>query len=446
MFDKKFLYIGGGVVAVLVIVLVIIGFSGKNNKNPEANQSPTNKIVVWDSFDDEYTFKDIFGQYEKDSGVEIEFVKKDPSKYETESVEALASGNGPDVWIIPNNWMPKHHDKLAEMPEKTMDPEGKKANNDVYKETYVPAALSDNVIADKVYGFPLFMDSLALFYNPKLMQAKYDEYARTHPSQADRNSAKILVEAPKTWDGLVDFVKLYGENAIALGGSTKTQNSGDILTALMLQYGAKMTSDDNSGALFQTAANQFTDEAYPGTRALEFYTSFAKRGDQHYTWNKDNDAYVDFANNKVAMMINYARMINDLTKNSQNLKVTALPQVTGRENGITLSSYQVLTVPKSSKNQEKAWALISFLCSDSISNSYQTITKLNSPLKKDPKLISNDIKLQNQTAQSWYNPDPAKVKTIFEGAIDQVLGGNKAQTVLEGAAAQVTTLLGQIKR
>jgi maltose-binding protein MalE len=291
------------------------------------------------------------------------------------------------------------------------------------------------------------MDSLSLFYNKTLMRDRYDEYAESHRNTGS-DIAKIMINPPATWDDLISFIKLYGENAIAMGGSAKTQNSADILTALMLQYGVKMTNDDNSAALFQTAANQFTDEAYPGTRALEFYTSFAQQGSQNYTWNKDNDAYLDFANGKVAMMINYSRVNNDLSKTDVHPSIAGLPQINDSNQKISLASYNVLTVPKSSKNQANAWKLISYLSSSGVTSGYQNSNNLHSAFKKDPDLInpqSQQVDLQNQSAQSWYNPDPTKVKTILEKAIDQVLAGNKAQTVLEGAAAQVTTLLGEIK-
>jgi hypothetical protein len=97
MLNKKFLYIGGGVIGVLVIILLILGFSGGKKKEANNNQAATNSLIVWDSFDDEYTFKKIFEEFEKNNKISVEFVKKDPSKYETESIDALAAGNGPDI-------------------------------------------------------------------------------------------------------------------------------------------------------------------------------------------------------------------------------------------------------------------------------------------------------------------------------------------------------------
>jgi len=53
----------------------------------------------------------------------------------------------------------------------------------------------------------------------------------------------------------------------------------------------------------------------------------------------------------------------------------------------------------------------------------------------------NFINIQNQSASSWYNPEPTKVEEIFRDAASATLDGQNPQTVLEGAAAQVTNLL-----
>jgi hypothetical protein len=50
------------------------------------------------------------------------------------------------------------------------------------------------------------------------------------------------------------------------------------------------------------------------------------------------------------------------------------------------------------------------------------------------------------TAKDWYNPNTVKVEQIFRTAIQQVNDGKDAQTALDGAAGQITTLLGKLKQ
>ncbi len=440
--DKR-IYIIGGLLLIFIILLVLF-FTTRGPKTPI--EKPV--ITIWDSFDSEENFADIFQTYQAENkDIEIKFVKKDPASFEEESVNAFAAGGGPDIWVIPNNWLPKHHDKLATLAEKTLDPKAKKNNDEIYKNTFLPVAYQDNVLDGQVFGLPLFIDSLALFYNSELFSAKFNDYVKAHRGLDTSTVRGIFNDPPKTWDDLSEFIKYYGQGAIALGGAKTIDRSSDILTALMLQYGAKMTADDKTAALFQTSTNVFSDVAYPGTKALRFYTSFATKDEPNYTWDNSQTDYQAFVSGKVAMMINYSRKAADIKKDSgRAAEVTSLPQIKDSQNPIDLASYQTFTVPKTSKNQTHAWDLIRYLSGPQIQTKYLAKTGLASSLKEKVQGSTNYIDLQNQYSASWYNPEPKKADEIFKKAIEQVLAGENPQTVLEGAAAEVTTLLGGLKK
>jgi ABC-type glycerol-3-phosphate transport system substrate-binding protein len=440
--DKRY-YILGGLLVLLLIVFVAFLVSRKGNTRPKG--PTTNTITIWGSYDTEENFADIFRDYQSENkNVEIKYVKKDPATFENDSINAFAAGTGPDIWIIPNNWLPKHHDKLAVLGEKKLDPKGKKTNDEVYKNTFLPVAYQDNVLNGQVYGIPLFVDSLSLFYNSNLFDDKYEAYAQAHRGTDNSEVRKIFNNPPKTWEELNNFIKYYGPGAIAMGGARNIENSSDILIALMLQSGAKMTSEDQGAAIFQTSANAFFDTPYPGTKALRYYASFATPGDPNYSWDNGNSQsdYKAFLEGKVAMMINWSRRANDMKKETgKTPEVTSLPQIKDTNHPLDLASYQTLTVPKSSKNIEAAWDLILYMTNPAKATTYLSLTKLPSSLKSRVEGSTNYIDIQNQYATSWYNPDPAKITGIFQKAIEQTLGGDNPQTVLEGAAAQITELL-----
>ena len=50
-------------------------------------------------------------------GVKVSYKKVDSALYESSLVDALAAGNGPDVFVIDNTWVPKHYNKLYPVPE-----------------------------------------------------------------------------------------------------------------------------------------------------------------------------------------------------------------------------------------------------------------------------------------------------------------------------------------
>lgn len=442
--DKK-IYIIGGLLAVLLIAFVIFILTRGNDKKETTGTN--NKIVIWNSFESEENFSQALTQYKAENkDLEIEYVKKDPSKYETDSINAFAAGNGPDIWVIPNNWLAKHHNKLVTLTESTLDAKKKKTNQAVFEDTFLAAAAQDNIIGNNVFGFPLFMDSLVLFDNPTLRFQKVRDYFNANPNADTGSLSQALGKAPETWEELGDQINRFGQNAIALGDAGTVERSSDILTALMLQYGAQMTSDNKSQALFQTPTNLFGGAAYPGNKALSFYISFAQKGDPNYTWPATQNAYQAFRNGNLLMMIDYSQKQIDLKKDTKNsFNISKMPQFKDTENPVDLAYYQTMTVPKSSQNQDKAWDLIRFLAMGQGQTKYLAEAQLPSALKAETTNSQDQINIQNRAAQSWYNPDPAKVEEIFKNVISQARAGQNPQTLLEGAAAEITTLLGGLQ-
>jgi ABC-type glycerol-3-phosphate transport system substrate-binding protein len=444
--DKK-LIILGGVIFIFIIALVLFLVLGTKSKKPVAAVSGNpNKLIVWDSFDQDDDLSFIITNFKnRNPNADVEFVKKNPATFETDSVNAIAAGNGPDVWVIPSNWIPKQTLKLAPLPENSLDSTKKKTNAEIYKDAYWPVVYKDNVIDSKVYGFPLFTDSLSLYRNTEVLNKKYQDYMAKNPNADPEKVSKIFQTAPKTWDDLVTLVKYGGANTIALGAANVDWGS-DILTALMIQQGAQMTSNDNSSALFHTANNLInTNSAYPGAKALSFYTSFAQNKNPNYTWDPKSDgSYKCFAKGELALMIGYMQTQKQLENESDiPFEISALPQITDTTQPVDLAYYQTMTVTKNSPRAALAWNFIRFATTDANSlDRYLNKKGLSTAVKSD---ATDYMSVQNKESVSWFNPDAAATDKIFKNTMDQVLAGQNPQTVVEGAAAEVTKLLGLLK-
>ncbi|MGA2667152.1 MAG: extracellular solute-binding protein [Patescibacteria group bacterium] len=442
--DKRYIIIGAGVLLIIVLLILVLTMGGKSKSKTAVGS----KLIVWDSVDNQSDFTQAIQDFTNNHpGLDISFVKKDPATYETDSINAIASGNGPDVWIIPSNWMPSQLDKLAAMPAKTLDPKGKKDNASYFQDTFVPVTTTDSIANGQVYGVPLNMDTLSLYYNADTLGNCYQTYIQAHPSADAQTLNKLLNNPPATWDDITNIVKYCGANMIALGTS-QVEQASDILTAMMMQDGAQMNADDFSAALFHTSTNLFGGAPYPGAQALTFFTSFAKSGDPHNTWSpNEKSAYDDFVQGKVAMMINYSQIFTQLTKDLGNQpNVTGLPQITKTSHPVDVANYQIMTVPKSSQNATLAWNFIKATTADaSFLGQYLSQKHLENPYQSKNQDSSDYNQAQAAEAQSWHNPDPVKVQSIFNNAIDQNLSGQNSQTVVESAAAQVTTLLAALK-
>jgi len=425
------------IVAVTLLIIVVVAFWLTRPKKPSG---PTE--LNWVTYnEEEKNFKDIIEAYEKENNVKINFIKKDPKNYEIESLNSISTGKI-DIWGIPDNWLPKHLNKLSTFPSQNSTEE--KQNVADYKNLYPVIIVSENIIKDKIYGFPLSIDPLVLYLGTEA-KSEATRGREFTPGQED-----LLNKTQINWDDLWNQVQLLTKKeggSITLSGAalgtSQIPAASDILTLMMLQNGAQMTSEDHSEATFHTAINKFGGENFPGARALEFYTSFAQPGSNQVFSDALGDPLRAFAQGKIVYYLDFQSRESEikLINPDASYNIRELPQVKETKKPVYLIRYETFAVPNSSKNQAAAWDFLNYLVSGDNIGTYYSASK-NSPALSS-KLEINKTIIEN--AATWYNPDAVETDKIFCSAIDQVLAGKSAQTVLDGTAQQVTDLLKKLK-
>lgn len=437
----------------LVLALVPFIFSGCSLTG-SGNKTTGNPIVltVWQTADGEDVFRDAIKEFESaNSNVKVEISKKNPADYEVDSLNALASQKGPDIWSIRNDWMTRHADKLVPAAEGLFkkDKKDKRTNVEVVEESFVPVVGGDVIRDKKVYGLPLAMDTLALLYNDDLFKAARK---RLETENSPLAKTEILNRAPQTWDEFIEAVKALGMPAAAIGGSKNTNRADDLLSVIMLQDGTEMTSADAQTAAFNLPGKtESGGTTVPGLLALNFYTSFALGNKGYQAWDKNqSDSLKMFIDGKLPMVFGYARDLNFIKQAApkMNIKTAALPQVKGATEATDYASYWIEAVTKSSKNPALAWDFIKYLAT-SYASTYQSATGLASALMPQSKVSFQDraesnqpFKVQPPTAKDWNKgPEPTKVDRVFSEMIDNVLNGLSSQVSLDNGATQVTDLL-----
>ena len=454
MDNKKVILIALGVLFafILLFVIAMVGI-GCNNKK---TQTGLKTLTLWDFTNDKESFNEILKEFSDAKDVKINYVAKNQNEYLNEALNEIAAGKGPDIWTIPNNWLPKYHDKLVPMPKNSIaDSKNQKTDTDVYRETYPGIVSSDNIINEQVYGVPLSIDTLHLFYNAEMLGLVEQEYIKNHLDDNNSEISLIFSNGPKNWDEFVKIVRLATQRSgdkitasAAAFGTPGITNASDIQTLLMMQNGAKMTSDDLSTAQFNTAQNVFGGEQFPGTQALKFYTSFADPKSENYTWNPElGDSLRAFAEGKTAMAFGYLGQKQDIARINPNLRyeTLAVPQIKETTNPVSYASYPVYTVTKAAKNPALAWQFLLYLTEPSTADVYRSISK--KPLATMSRIKDSDesFAAQAKNAQSWFMPEPTKTVEILNTMIKQVNDKVDPQTAIDGAASQITTLLGKLK-
>jgi len=429
MTKKQIFIIIGGAIAIIAVLIM----SGLKNEPPKTPAS----LEVWGVYDELDVLKPFIDAYQQQNKhIKIEYRKFSFEDYEKELINAFAADKGPDIWFIHNTWLPKHKDKIKEMPIDLMD-------LNVFRQSFVDVIEKDFVDSEKIYALPLFVDTLALIYNKDFL-----------------NSAGIS-SPPETWEDLVDDLdKLTKKDqwgnilkaGTAIGTAKNIHRSTDILSLLMLQNGTQMVGSDKQNVTFDESITLKGESYRPGYDALRFYTEFANTSKRVYTWNRQMHYSIDaFIEGKTAMIFDYAYELSDIKNRAPylNFGVAPMPQIKGREFDINYANYWALTVSNKSKATRQAWEFIKYLTSKENAEIYLERTKRPVARKDLVDLQMSDPILgvfakQSLTARTWYQIDSDAIETIFADAIESVvLGEANLNSAIETAIRQINLLMGQ---
>jgi len=453
--------------SLLFIFLLTSGFGCKlvDQKTQEAMKPITlNYWRVWDGPD---AFEEIFSAYKAlHPFITINYRKLRYDEYENELLNALAEDRGPDIFSIHNTWLKKYKNKITPLPptttlaypitqgtiKKEVIPQlrtTKSLNAKDIKNNFVNIVYRDvaglifneatKKYEEKIYGLPLFVDTLAMYYNKDLFNnaglAQSPAYWNNEFQQAVKKTTKQDTKGEIIQSGA------------GLGGSNNIERYSDILSVLMMQNGSVMADDDSGQVLFNKIPPSFKDQSYnPGLEALRFYTDFANPAKEVYSWNKNLDDSLNlFAQGKLAIMFGYSYHLATIRAQAPklNFAITKLPQIEGNT-PVNFANYWVETVSSKSQHLNEAWDFIQFATKAEQAKTYLDKAKRPTALRAliNEQIDDDDMGVfaeQVLTAKSWYHgADSAAAEKMFAEMIDAaVLGQDKIETLINLAASKV---------
>ena len=453
---KKIITLG-----LLFVFLTTSGFGCKITDKETKDAMKPITLTYWRVFDGEDAFEEIIANYKQlHPFVNIEYRKLRYDEYETELLNALAEDRGPDIFSIHNTWIRKYRTKITPMPESTtmaypvtkgtvkkeVIPELRTTRSFTtreIKDNFVETVHKDVILEDgKVYGLPLSVDTLALFYNKDLLNnAGISEVPAYWNRELLQAVKKMTKQDPKR--GLI-------QSGIALGSSSNIERYSDILALLMLQNGATIINDSLQ-VKFHNVPDFAKNSGYnPGLEALRFYSDFANSAKESYAWNSELNNSLDmFISGNLAMMFGYSYQIPTIRAAAPklNFSVAKFPQIEGNPpTNINMANYWVETVSKKSKYQNEAWDFIQFIVKADQAKLYLTATKKPTALRSlvSSQIDDNDIGVfasQVLTARSWYRGNNVmRAEEAIKEMIDAILittEVKKMQDIVNNAAAKI---------
>ncbi|HPC37490.1 MAG TPA: extracellular solute-binding protein [Candidatus Paceibacterota bacterium] len=402
---------------VLIIVLMVLGILPGLKINDQ--KSSTKQIPITLEFwgiDNESAYVPIIEKYRAlHNNITINYHQINEENYENQLIESLAAQNGPDILMLKHNWIPKHYNKLYPSDVLLKD----------LKLTFVDVVSNDLYYQNKVWALPLWVDTLALYYNKDLF-----------------NSASIPLP-PTTWEEFLEDTKLLTkkdntgniiQSGAALGTINNIPNSIDILLLLMM-HNNQLIVDEKGRGVFNTSN---------GSNAVNFYLSFANPASSNYSWNESFPESIEaFTQNKVAMIIDYNSAIKKIESLNAylNYGIAPLPQPAQTLNKQNYADYWVYGVSGISKNPQAAWNFIYYLINegavDYLNNTFRPAANrvLIQSCKTDEKL--KVFCEQALTAKTWFQLNPEKNYQILRNMLESIISGRTNIRNALGQAAQM---------
>jgi multiple sugar transport system substrate-binding protein len=331
-----------GVISVIGVVSLILFLL------PKGNSSAKVKLVWWGLWEDSRVVASLISDFEKKNpNITVEYVKQNPEQYRQRLIARSNNDTGPDIFRFHNTWYPMFSSLLAPLSSDVITPAE-------FKKDYYPVMQSDLVHDGAIYGIPLGTDSLSLFVNTKLFEAKG-------------------IDPPKNWDEFVTAAKeltvkdkngTIKTSGAALGLARNVNHAVDILSLLFAQQGVTMQT--------------FTATSEQKEAALTFYSSFVRGSNATWSSTLDN-SLLAFSRGTLAMYFGYSWDIFAIQKINDKLSfaIHPVPSLYGKRQ--TIASYWIEGVSNKSKHQKEAMLFMHYLAQKETEQKFYTeATKVRS--------------------------------------------------------------------
>ena len=456
---------------ILGALLIFLPACERKNKGGEDATAPVKvekkKLVIYNLFDPEDVFRGQIQAFESDfKGVDIEYKKfHNVEEYQKLILNELAEGRGPDIFAIRNDWLPNYQQKLTPAPISLYVPEK-------FSETFLAVA-SDDLIApdeeevDRIWGVPLYIDTLAIYYNKQLFRDNLPSTNKPGTTWTDiKEQVFGLTKANNS-------LERFAVSGMAMGYAANIGHFADILALLLIQEEAELFDDAQKKAVFAKSqgVNPGTGKAFfPAVEALKLHTSFALPSSRHTSWNlpitglyPEQKEVGAFARGKVAMVFGFSSLYDEIKiaidgfakSNEKSIQMTDVgvapaPQFAGSSDAgkqDALAKYYPFVVSRTTEHPDIAWALLEFLSHpDSLQVYHEKTNKPTSRLdmieEQSQEEIFGVFARQASYAKSLQTLDPEAFYGIFATINDDIVKNRiSVDQGVQKAEKQMTCIL-----
>lgn len=430
------------VVCGIGVILAIAIFSGKLPIGKDTTSKVQGTITFWGILPSQVMKDFVANALSAYPDVHVNYVQKDPLTLQSDLVNALASGTGPDLVMVTPADVIANKDRLLAIPYTSLPLQ-------TFQNTFVDqAALFTRT--DGVVAIPLLIDPMVMYYNRDLLTSSF------------------TVKAPSTWDEVAtlnqqltkqDDGGTLSVETIGMGTFDNINHAKDLLAMITLQAGGTIVgTDPNTGNYVSTLSAGSRNEGYPFAIALGLYTSFANSKDPvHYSWNaslpKDTNQFIA---GTLGLYFGYGSELATLRKKNPNLNfdVTMVPQSARRSTKVTYGKMIGLAIPKMSKSVGLSVLVANRLAQKDALQMYLDRDATLAPARKDmlaeiPEgdAIRTLIYRSAIISKSFLDPDATQTAIVFKKFIDQINAGlTNPESSITAADSLMNAILSKVQK
>ncbi len=421
--------IAASAVAVLMFTGVIQGFGSRGGGGEKI------EAVVWGTFPKE-KIRPFISKFndENSNDFSITYEEKNPETYKEELINAMASGNPPDLWFITQDMIIDFKDKIYSIPTQSFSERG-------FMDTFVDASYLyiDNPPAggSSITALPCLVDPMVLYWNRGLF------------------SSEGLARPPQYWEEFLSAVPALTKlddagniirSGTAMGVFDNVKNAEEILSMMVLQTDNPVVDPETFKVMWGERGGA---PLSPAESSLRFFTEFSNPKKTSYSWNRSlKNSNEAFSSGTLAMYFGFAGEIDAIKQKNPHLNfdIIEVPQIKGGKIKATFGNVYALAISKGSPNKIKVFPLVSRLIGKDYNKNLAEVLFL-APARRDvlsegsaDPILASFYK-SCIMARTWLEFNPQKVSEIFEKMIESAETG---KLKLSDAVTNATKELGAL--
>lgn len=376
------------------------------------------EVEIWGTYN-----KDIFDDYlrtlkrQDDSLSKVSYRELDERNFRDSVLEAMASGNSPDLLFIPEYELHDYLDKIVTL------------NQD----TYPRSTFIDNFVdAGEIYfqnggivGLPLAVDPIVVYWNR-------DIFASAGVPRPPTSWSEFFALAGTL--SIIDDALSIKQSAIALGESDNINHFREIMATLILQIGNPIITQDEDGDLeAELEGDRDTESASP---AVRFFTEFSDASKGAYSWNRSMPSSRDaFLAGDLAIYLAPISDLFNLRESNPNLNfaIAEIPTVDesiSRRKTVYATVYGFV-IPRVSSNTGGAYRAAQALTSVQGGRIFAQESGLG-PAQRDliaepsQEAYRDIVKREALYAKTFLDPDYESTREVLANMVEFVTSGQRS--------------------